>query len=393
MSVDVEAVRDRAHGLCRDYLHGAWQLISADDMLIKPISGGLSNVLFLCELPQRQSSLADEPTRVLLRMYGQVQEGSHESITESVIFTLLAERRLGPKLYGIFPGGRLEEFIQASSLSYSELRDPRISQQIAQKMTTVHSLRVPICKEPTFMWQTMKKWIHLVNDYLKDTTSVEHRDKADIIEALRLCVFEDEVDWLKRLFARAPSPVVFCHNDCQEGNILRPNGGRPGQHQLTLIDFEYCSYGYRGFDVANHFCEWLYDYAIDEYPHFSEHPENWPTEQEQLRFIRAYLRHRNNTAEERTPPAENGDEKTYSAEEVEEQRMLDEVKVYCLASHLFWTLWSVVNAHVSAISFGYWEYAFCRLRAYQTQKQLLMKADPRCPKMTDGGKRRPTHIE
>ena len=42
----------------------------------------------------------------------QAQDGGHESITESVIFTLLAERRLGPRLYGIFPGGRLEEFIQ-----------------------------------------------------------------------------------------------------------------------------------------------------------------------------------------------------------------------------------------------------------------------------------------
>ena len=52
-----------------------------------------------------------------------MQDGGHESITESVIFTLLAERRLGPKLYGIFPGGRLEEFIQVRSgtLSLGEI--------------------------------------------------------------------------------------------------------------------------------------------------------------------------------------------------------------------------------------------------------------------------------
>ena len=33
-------------------------------------------------------------------------------VLENVIFTLLSERNLGPKLFGVFAGGRLEEFIQ-----------------------------------------------------------------------------------------------------------------------------------------------------------------------------------------------------------------------------------------------------------------------------------------
>jgi choline/ethanolamine kinase len=32
-------------------------------------------------------------------------------VNESVIFTLLSERKLGPKLMGVFNGGRLEEYI------------------------------------------------------------------------------------------------------------------------------------------------------------------------------------------------------------------------------------------------------------------------------------------
>ena len=35
-------------------------------------------------------------------------------VLENVIFTLLSERDLGPKLYGVFAGGRLEEFIQVT---------------------------------------------------------------------------------------------------------------------------------------------------------------------------------------------------------------------------------------------------------------------------------------
>ena len=32
-------------------------------------------------------------------------------VSENVIFTILSERKLGPKLFGVFAGGRLEEYI------------------------------------------------------------------------------------------------------------------------------------------------------------------------------------------------------------------------------------------------------------------------------------------
>lgn len=36
-------------------------------------------------------------------------------VLESVMFAILAERSLGPKLFGIFPQGRLEQFIPVRS--------------------------------------------------------------------------------------------------------------------------------------------------------------------------------------------------------------------------------------------------------------------------------------
>ena len=79
-------------------------------------SGGLSNFLYYCALPPGTKPTHGEPSRVLVRFYGQIHgEGALEAlVTESVIFTLLSERKLGPKLHGVFPGGRLEEFIPVS---------------------------------------------------------------------------------------------------------------------------------------------------------------------------------------------------------------------------------------------------------------------------------------
>lgn len=53
-----------------------------------------------------------------MRLYGQTHgERALESlITDSVIFTLLSERGLGPRLHGIFPGGRIEEYIPVSGV-------------------------------------------------------------------------------------------------------------------------------------------------------------------------------------------------------------------------------------------------------------------------------------
>lgn len=63
--------------------------------------------------------MTGEPSQVLLRMYGQLLDQNETKITDSVITMLLSERKLGPKLYGIFPGGRLEEYIPVSILCLS----------------------------------------------------------------------------------------------------------------------------------------------------------------------------------------------------------------------------------------------------------------------------------
>lgn len=49
-----------------------------------------------------------------------------------------------------------------------------------------------------------------------------------------------------------------------------------GEPRLVLIDFEYCAYNYRGFDIANHFQEWGYDYTNPEHPFYFENQEDCP---------------------------------------------------------------------------------------------------------------------
>lgn len=80
-------------------------------VLLLFFSGGLSNLLYLCSLPDHLASVGEEPRQVLLRIYGAILQGVDSLVLESVMFAILAERTLGPKLYGIFPEGRLEQYL------------------------------------------------------------------------------------------------------------------------------------------------------------------------------------------------------------------------------------------------------------------------------------------
>ena len=190
-----------------------------------------------------------EPSRVLVRFYGQIHgEGALEALlTESVIFTLLSERKLGPKLHGVFPGGRLEEFIpvcsslltvgldnhgmcfdepffflsrfQARPLKTKELVDPEISSIIAEKMAQIHSLDVPISKEPTWLWDTMNRWMSNMKVTLAaqpthrivDNDFIE-KDVSSAMRSISKWELDSEMDWMKTYLTQLRSPVVFCHN-------------------------------------------------------------------------------------------------------------------------------------------------------------------------------------
>ncbi|XP_046383103.1 choline/ethanolamine kinase-like isoform X2 [Ischnura elegans] len=401
MNPDSLEMRERAFRICRDYLHGAWRNISSQDMVLKRISGGLSNWLFYCALPVTHPPRQGEPARVLLRLYGQIHGGNNVGgggggpgaanvpvptqsplegiLTESVIFTLLSERRLGPRLHGVFPGGRLEEYIPAQPLKTAQMSDPKLIPLIAEKMALIHSMNVPISKEPRWLWDTMQRWMLNVQEIKADyeLKNLACDDKGALIEDVLRHNFADEVDWLKKQVKKLSSPVVFCHNDMQEGNILlreeetaetkAANQLSPSRHHsnMVIIDFEYCSYNYRGFDIANHFCEWTYDYTLDSHPNFSSCPKAYPSRDQQLMFIRSYLQTVRKS--KRYQQSSSGVDIEKEAEQV-----MAEVQVFTMASHLFWGLWSLVNAKISQIPFGYWEYAAARLDGYFKRKSQII---------------------
>lgn len=108
---------------------------------------------------------------------------------------------------------------QARPLATNELSDPKISTKVAEKMAKIHSLSIPVSKEPDWLWITMERWLLNYEDVMK-TYTTKNVDELEIIEAVQKIDFKSELAWLKATVENKKFPVVFCHNDLQEGNIL-----------------------------------------------------------------------------------------------------------------------------------------------------------------------------
>lgn len=362
-------MHEKAVRICRAYLPGAWKKITAADVEVNRISGGLSNWLYLVRLRKTINNSVEVPKEILLRLYGQSHGecGVQHLISESVIFALLSERKLGPRLHGVFAGGRIEEYVPARPLRLSEMKIPKISSLIVEKMVALHSLSLPLSREPTWLWETCKRWLNEIGDI----NALEHKNCK--LRTLLKTDLYNEVKWLRNHFGKFSCPIVFCHNDMQEGNILLKTDVIPSDStimsdsqceqldasSLIIIDYEYCAYNYRSYEIANHFMEWIFDYKVSEHPYFSVYPEQYPTLKQQKDLVEHYL--------------------TLVGSDESVDDVVEEIANFTLGSHLLWSIWGLLNGKTSKITFGYWEYAAERLQMYYTLKSQLLQTNGNTP--------------
>ena len=239
-----------------------------------------------------------------------------------------------PKVYGRFKNGIAYGFIPGTPFSVDDLSDQVLSSKLAATLAEWHQVQIQGEKKPQ-LFSTLKKWIATIPESYADP-EVDQKFRASFSLAEILAEFR----FLQTELARLNSPVVFSHNDLLSGNIIYDRES----DQISLIDYEYACYNYRGFDLGNHFCE---------FAGFDGDYSKYPGKEAQLHWLGNYLRASKGGVEV-------GDD------ELEELYL--EVNKFSLAAHFFWGVWALVQAKISDIDFDYMEYAAIRLREYHSQK-------------------------
>ncbi|CAG2119199.1 unnamed protein product, partial [Medioppia subpectinata] len=184
----------------------------------------------------------------------------------------MSEKGLGPKIYGLFESGQIFKYYKHRCFRTDEQKDPKLVQELAQKLARLHSTSVPI-----------KKFSNWIPNYFNNCYS-EANSRFDLKTLYEECNCETfkthdlntELEWLKKLIVETDSPVMFTHVDFRGSNIMVTE-----TDGIVLCDFEYSCNDYRGFDFGSIFNEWGNAYG----KHFGEFTDDHNI----IPFIESYI--------------------------------------------------------------------------------------------------------
>ena len=109
-----EDINNKCLQLCKDYLSGNWTQQTLDTIEVRRVSGGLTNQLYYCGI-KNPLNKSDVPQEVAIRLYGpkhfnKGENPGNERLTDTIISIMISENKLGPKIYGLFESGQIQQF-------------------------------------------------------------------------------------------------------------------------------------------------------------------------------------------------------------------------------------------------------------------------------------------
>ncbi|KAF8978254.1 hypothetical protein BGZ46_006661 [Entomortierella lignicola] len=308
---------------------------NTNDISYLQFKDGITNKLICC-------THNPTGTQVLVRAYGKKSEVIIDRRQEIMNMVILSKLGLCPPLFGKFKNGLAYGCVPGKVYKVSDMRDPHKMELVARKLAIWHTtVKIP-GERVSKLFKTIHKWIKEVPEsYSKPAVQEVFAKNFDMTK------LRQELLVLEEHLVKLNSPVVFCHNDLLYGNLIYDEA----KDDAFFIDYEYGSYSYRAFDIANHFNEWC---------GFECEYENYPSKEVQLKWLRSYLEA--GQSEGSDSSSSRSDESEVSQEEVEQ--LYREVNKFALASHFYWGVWALVQAQLSDIDFEYMPYAVLRFAEY-----------------------------
>ncbi|CAK9228105.1 unnamed protein product [Sphagnum troendelagicum] len=328
------ALNLQVRGVCKALLR-RW----ADDMdvfslSITKISGGITNMLLKVELEGENGS---QLPPVTVRVFGPNTDAVIDRDRELQAMNYLSLAGFGAKLLGVFANGMVQSFIFGVTLEPRDMPKTELVPLIAAEVRRLHELDIPGSKQPQ-LWHDIYKFIDRASGLTFDDSK-----KQKQYETISFSSIRSEVEEIKEISDTIGAPVVFAHNDLLSGNLMF----NKEEGKLYIIDYEYGSYSYRGYDIANHF---------NEYAGFECDYSLYPSKDKQFHFFRHYL-------------SPGNPEK---ATERELEDLYAECNFFSLASHMYWAIWAIVQARFSTIDFDYLAYFYLRFDEYKKCKEEVL---------------------
>ena len=317
--------------LVASFFDKEWPETNGKDVTVRKVTGGFCNRLHAVS---RSTPAEKEPATVLLRHFGTGEEDGSPaesclSLTESeqaLIYWEMGRRGWGPRVYGLFRGGRVEEFVDSHTLTPAEAADPAIRRDVARSFARLHSLTMPFRRRNIdAATRELNDGINQVKEDLRQNKKPITSDEGTAFAAVVMDMdWTKELDWLMSLFVEHGCRRTLCLGDMNYMNILVRNhlSGDEDECRAILIDYETVNYGFRGIDIGGHFSERMYCWS---------HPTNQLTGfpaadlSEKRAFCESYLQ-----------------EMRALGQELTEQDTVDHLLLEAEIGQMYQLLWSVL---------------------------------------------------
>ena len=197
-----------------------------ESVVVHKVSGALTNAVFFVSCLSVPSART-----LLLRIYGSSSGSLISRPRELHVLHVLSSRyKIGPRVYGTFENGRVEEYFDSVTLTAADIRQPEISAWIGARMAELHSVDIGTVEGPNWRpdndvhgWEiaaNVKSWFGPAKAVLDlPVVSDDVRKQIDL-DRFKL-EWTRYVDWMVNQKHTYGQRRVFCHNDAQYGNLLR----------------------------------------------------------------------------------------------------------------------------------------------------------------------------
>lgn len=280
--------KEEALNKCREFMPNEWTDVQISDFNMTVIRGGFVNRIFLCENGKTGF-------KVLLRLYGgKCFTLPPDKTNETLVYYALSRESIAPKLFGVWQHGRLEQYVPNSDiLSDDDINDPLVLSSLAYKLSRMHSLSVPLRKEPMDIMFLVEKSVN--ENWAKHVELLQEDIPEDMPQIKQAAEFirgydvNSLVQWFKEMLPKIKTRIVLAHMDLTRGNMLIRKDTSNVQDKVVLVDFEGSGYGYRGLDFGVHFHSRKFN--LKEFLKGKLVQHEYPDEENRRSFIRMYLDH------------------------------------------------------------------------------------------------------
>jgi ethanolamine kinase len=242
-----------------------WKNVPDDDITVDTLTGGITNVLYTLT-PSRQKHQT-----VIVRVYGEGTSLFVDRRIENKVFFALSDVGVATRFIGAFNNGRVEQFLNATSLTPDQMAHPALHARTAAAVAELHAQHVDGISPEADLWKKLQRFFDVAEDAMRPDAPAaacaqQRQQQRDALRE-RLGDLRREAQWLQRTMEEGeravaaqlavPAPatgdtrewmrlsgaqfaydVVLCHNDLLSGNILVANDNREVEEEEEPEDGE-----------------------------------------------------------------------------------------------------------------------------------------------------------